>query len=80
VLVELAPALAIALRPGGTLTGSGVVGERLDEVLLALAAAGLAVERISAEADWRAIIARRPPLVPPGAELWTATGSQSFQS
>ncbi len=59
VLVELAPALAAALRPGGTLIGSGVVAERLDEVLLAFAAAGLAVERIESEADWRAIIARR---------------------
>jgi ribosomal protein L11 methyltransferase len=60
VLVELAPAIAAALRPGGVLVGSGVVAERVDEVLLAFATAGLSVEGIGGEAGWRAIIARRP--------------------
>jgi len=60
VLVDLATNIAPALRPGGTFAGSGVVAERTDEVLLALASAGLRTERIDADAGWRAIIARRP--------------------
>lgn len=59
-LVELAPLLAEALRPDGLLVGSGVVRERTDEVLVALAAAGLRTERLLAEAGWSAIVARRP--------------------
>lgn len=59
VLVSLAAELAAALRPGGTLVGSGVVAERADEVLLALAAAGLRIERLESEAGWRAAIARK---------------------
>jgi ribosomal protein L11 methyltransferase len=55
-LVDLAPAIAGALRPGGVFIGSGVVAERTDEVLLALAAAGLSTEQILSDGDWRAII------------------------
>jgi len=59
VLSELAPSIATALRPGGTFIGSGIIGERLDEVLVASAAAGLSVEEIRADGDWRAVIAHR---------------------
>jgi len=60
VLVNLAPDITAALPPGGTFIGSGIVAERANEVLLALAAAGLRTERIDAEAGWRAIVSRRP--------------------
>lgn len=60
VLVALAPALAAALRRGGRFLGSGIIEPRLDEVLLAFAAAGLRLDQISAEADWRAVIASQP--------------------
>lgn len=59
VLVDLAAPIARAMRPGAVFVGSGVIGQRLDEVLVALAAAGLTIEAIRAEGDWRAIIAQR---------------------
>jgi ribosomal protein L11 methyltransferase len=59
-LVRLANEIAAALRPAGVFIGSGIIGERTDEVLVALAAAGLLTEDIRAEGDWRAVIARKP--------------------
>jgi len=59
VLVALAAPLAAALRPDGAFVGSGIIAERLDEVLVATAAAGLWVEEIRADGDWRAVIAGR---------------------
>jgi ribosomal protein L11 methyltransferase len=58
VLSRIAGDLTELLRPGGTFVGSGVVSERCDEVLLSLAAAGLRIERVESESDWRAVIAR----------------------
>jgi ribosomal protein L11 methyltransferase len=61
-LVRLAQDISASLRPAGIFVGSGIIGERTDEVLVALAAAGLQTEDIRAEGDWRAVIARRPPV------------------
>lgn len=58
-ITDLAPAIVAALRAGGRFIGSGIIGERLDEPLLALAAAGLRVERLLMEGDWRAVIGLR---------------------
>lgn len=58
-LIELAEPIAAALRPGGLVIGSGVIAERLDAVLAALAAAGIASDRLLAEGDWRAIAGAR---------------------
>jgi ribosomal protein L11 methyltransferase len=58
VLSRSAGDLTELLRPGGTFVGSGVVSERCDEVLLSLAAAGVHIERVESEGDWRAVIAR----------------------
>ena len=55
-LVQLANEIAAALVPSGIFVGSGVIGSRTDEVLVALAAAGLLTEEIRAEGDWRAIM------------------------
>ena len=59
VLAALAGNIAGALRPAGIFIGSGIIAERLDEVLVAGAAAGLRFHEIRAEGDWRAVIARR---------------------
>ncbi len=57
-VAALAPALAAALRPGGTLIGSGIVADRLDAVQTALAAAKLSVTEVRAVGDWRTLVAR----------------------
>jgi len=60
VIVELAPVLAEALRPGGVLIAAGFSAESAERVSAALARTGLLVERTPADGDWRAHIARRP--------------------
>jgi ribosomal protein L11 methyltransferase len=60
VIVDLAPALAARLRPGGRLVASGILDVRRDEVAAALAAAGLTVEETLEEADWVALLCARP--------------------
>jgi len=52
VLVELAPALAAHLAPGGTLIASGIIEPRADEVIAGMAAAGLAVEVRRDDGEW----------------------------
>lgn len=58
-LVELMPAIARALRPGGVFVGSGFVEERVPRVLDALATAGLAHVETTTDGEWRCIVARR---------------------
>lgn len=60
VIVEMAPALAEVLRPGGALIVAGFSAESAERVSSALACTGLVVERALADGDWRAHIARRP--------------------
>lgn len=60
VIVEVAPALAEALRPGGVLIVAGFSAESAERVSTALARTGLLVERALADGDWRAHIACRP--------------------
>lgn len=52
LLVEFAPALAAGLMPGGRLICSGIVQERRDEVVEAMEAAGLVVERELNRETW----------------------------
>lgn len=59
VIVDLAPNLVGALADGGRLIVSGVIGEREREVVEALTAAGLRIERVRAMGDWRCIEAGR---------------------
>jgi len=56
VLVMLAPDIAEALRPGGTLVSSGIIAEREDEVALAFAAAGLTRAARLQQGDWVALV------------------------
>jgi ribosomal protein L11 methyltransferase len=59
VIVEMAPALAEVLRPGGALIVAGFSAESAERVSRALTGTGLVVERALADSDWRAFIARR---------------------
>jgi ribosomal protein L11 methyltransferase len=63
ILVELAPALAARVRPGGALIAAGIIAERSDDVVEAFAREGLVVERY-VDGDWIALLARtsaQPP-------------------
>jgi len=66
VIIELAGAMAAALKPGGVpacpagrLIVGGFSEERTTEVAAALTAAGLVVERTLSDGDWRTHVARR---------------------
>jgi len=59
VIVELAEAIAAALKPGGVLIAGGFSEARAGEVAAALTAAGLAVERTLSDGDWRTHVGRR---------------------
>lgn len=60
VIVDLAPQLAARVRPGGHLIASGILDARSEEVAAALAAAGLETVDSRSEADWRALVCRKP--------------------
>jgi len=59
VIVELAPLLAAALRPGGMLIASGVLDFKCDDVADALSATGIQVMEKKQEEDWVALVGRR---------------------
>ena len=60
VLIELAPQLAAALRPGAELLASGIIEERAESVRQAFRDAGLVLSGEQREGDWWLIVARRP--------------------
>jgi ribosomal protein L11 methyltransferase len=68
VIVELAGAMAKALRPGGVLIAGGFSKERAAEVAAALTAAGLTVERTLSDGEWRTLVAGREPAAPKAEE------------
>jgi ribosomal protein L11 methyltransferase len=59
-LERLAPLLFASLNPGGALIASGFLDEALDGLQNAFVAAGLVVERVIEDGQWRSVIARRP--------------------
>lgn len=60
-IVELAPSILQRLNPGGVMIASGIVEERLPEVLHAIDAAGfMPMPEVRLDDIWRAVIARRP--------------------
>ncbi len=59
VIVELAPALATALRPGGIVIASGILDFKSDDVVDALNAAGIALIEKTQEEDWVALVGKR---------------------
>lgn len=58
VLIDLAPGLARSLRPGAELLGSGIIDERVDDVVRAFEAAGLRVDQRVRDGDWYLLAAR----------------------
>lgn len=60
VLVILSNDLAAVLSPGGILLSSGIILERENEVVEALAAAGLELCQRHQEGEWIALLHRRP--------------------
>lgn len=59
VVIQLAPELAAALKPGGLLVASGVLTDRAAQVEEALTTAGLTTMRRATEGDWATLVARR---------------------
>ena len=59
VIVELARAMAAALKPGGALIAGGFSEERAAAVAAALTTAGLRVERTLSDGEWRTLVGRR---------------------
>jgi ribosomal protein L11 methyltransferase len=57
VIIAFAPVIPSLLKPEGKLIASGIIDERLDEVIDALEAYGLAVKEIRIGEDWRAVLA-----------------------
>lgn len=60
VIGQLAPALARAVRPGGTLIASGIIEERRAEAEEPLRGAGPRITRELTEGDWVTLVATRP--------------------
>ena len=58
VIIELTKIVPRMIKPDGRYIMSGIIGERLDEVLSALDENGFEVLEVRAGDDWRAVIAR----------------------
>jgi ribosomal protein L11 methyltransferase len=56
--LALAPAARAALRADGRYVTSGIIAERLPEVLAGLIAAGFAEPEVRADGEWRTVVAR----------------------
>lgn len=58
VIIKMCPYFKGFLKENGTVIVSGVITERLDEVLEALKENGIAIERIKEEKDWNAVLCK----------------------
>ncbi len=58
-IIRLASELRARLRADGVMLAGGVIAEREPEVRTALEAAGLAVEEVQTEGEWRTLVVRR---------------------
>jgi ribosomal protein L11 methyltransferase len=58
-VTALAGAMAREMKPGGWLFAGGVIEEKEAGVAEALRAAGLRIERVMAQGDWRTFVARK---------------------
>jgi ribosomal protein L11 methyltransferase len=59
VIIDLAPAFARHLAPGGLLLASGIIVDRRDDVVAALTVAGLRLTGEDRSGDWVGLRARR---------------------
>jgi ribosomal protein L11 methyltransferase len=60
VIMQIAPALVRATRPGGVLIASGIINERRAETEEALRAAGMPEMEAIVDGDWVTLAGRRP--------------------
>ena len=60
ILIELAPGLTAAARPGGVLILGGIIDIKEDAVCDAFDAQGLTLERREEREDWVALVLRKP--------------------
>jgi ribosomal protein L11 methyltransferase len=60
ILTELSPALARAVRPGGSLILGGIIDSKEDAVQAAFADVGLELNRRSQQEDWVVLVWRKP--------------------
>ena len=60
VIIPLCPLVPRLLRSGGAFVCSGILDTRLPEVLEAISAAGLIIERTDSRDDWCAVTAKSP--------------------
>lgn len=59
VIIELLPAAATRLKPGGVLLASGIIDQKASQVRAACAAAGFTIRKSQAREDWQAYLAVR---------------------
>ena len=59
VIIAFAPVIPQLMKPGGKLIASGIIADRLDEVLDALKANGLEAVEICSGEGWRAVLAAK---------------------
>ncbi len=59
VIIRLLPSLTPRLAPGGWLACSGIIEDRLDDVLAQLRRHSLQPVRVESSAEWRAVLAER---------------------
>jgi ribosomal protein L11 methyltransferase len=59
VIIDLALSIAARLRPGGIFIGSGIVEERIDDVLAALKDTGFEIVEVRCDEIWRAVVGRK---------------------
>jgi len=59
VIVRLLPSLAPRVAPGGRAVCSGIIEERLEDVLTALRAQGLEPRCVESDGEWRAVLAEK---------------------
>lgn len=59
-IIELLPTIVPRMKPGATFIGSGIVAERLPDVLAAIDEAGLQLVEVREDELWRLVRATRP--------------------
>lgn len=59
VIIAFAPVIPSLLKDDGVLIASGIIDDRLDEVLSELNKNGLEILEVRSGADWRAVLARK---------------------
>ncbi len=59
-IIEIAPSVLPRLLPGGIFVSSGIIDDRVDDVVCALMSTGFQVVDVREDEAWRAVVARKP--------------------